>query len=229
MTFLSFLEIDLEGNVNVSKLGKKPCLTAGCGGFVDITARRARRSSSPGSSRPARSSSSPTAAPDRQGRASSRRWSRRSSTSPSPAGARVELGQDVLYVTERCVIRLTDDGPRRRPRSTPGIDLERDIVDASLGRVSLAPDAKTLPASLLGAGPMGLVLRPDAGMPAPLPDRPRADEGGSERRCTSPSTARSPTLRLDNPAKLNALTVPMLEALDAALRDAGARARGAGR
>jgi acyl CoA:acetate/3-ketoacid CoA transferase len=24
--------------VNVSKLGKKPCLTAGCGGFVDITA-----------------------------------------------------------------------------------------------------------------------------------------------------------------------------------------------
>ena len=38
MSFLSFLEIDLEGNVNVSKLGKKPYLTAGCGGFVDITA-----------------------------------------------------------------------------------------------------------------------------------------------------------------------------------------------
>ena len=36
--FLSFLEIDVEGNVNVSKLGKKPYLTAGCGGFVDITA-----------------------------------------------------------------------------------------------------------------------------------------------------------------------------------------------
>lgn len=34
---LSFLEVDVEGNVNVSKLGKKPYLTAGCGGFVDIT------------------------------------------------------------------------------------------------------------------------------------------------------------------------------------------------
>ena len=29
VTFLSFLEVDLEGNVNVSKLGKKPYLTAG--------------------------------------------------------------------------------------------------------------------------------------------------------------------------------------------------------
>ena len=31
-----FLEVDID-NVNVSKLGKKPYLTAGCGGFVDIT------------------------------------------------------------------------------------------------------------------------------------------------------------------------------------------------
>ena len=38
LSFLSFLEVDAEGNVNVSKLGKKPYLTAGCGGFVDITA-----------------------------------------------------------------------------------------------------------------------------------------------------------------------------------------------
>ncbi len=38
VSFLSFLEVDLDGNVNVSKLGKKPYLTAGCGGFVDITA-----------------------------------------------------------------------------------------------------------------------------------------------------------------------------------------------
>ena len=37
MSFLSFLEVDVEGNVNVSRLAKKPYLTAGCGGFVDIT------------------------------------------------------------------------------------------------------------------------------------------------------------------------------------------------
>src|SRR6266700_294827 len=38
-SLLSFLEIDRQGSVNVSKLGFKPHVTAGAGGFVDITAR----------------------------------------------------------------------------------------------------------------------------------------------------------------------------------------------
>ena len=41
-SLLSFLQIDGDGNVNVSKLGAKPYLTAGCGGFVDITAHARR-------------------------------------------------------------------------------------------------------------------------------------------------------------------------------------------
>jgi propionate CoA-transferase len=54
MSFLSFLEVDVEGNVNVSKLGKKPYLTAGCGGFVTSRPMR-RRSCSPATSRPGHS------------------------------------------------------------------------------------------------------------------------------------------------------------------------------
>ena len=42
VSFLSFLEIDLDGNVNVSKLGKKPYLTAGCGGLSTSLRTRAR-------------------------------------------------------------------------------------------------------------------------------------------------------------------------------------------
>ena len=38
-SLLSFLEIDRRGSVNVSKLGARPHVTAGAGGFVDITAR----------------------------------------------------------------------------------------------------------------------------------------------------------------------------------------------
>ena len=38
LTLLSFLQVDRNGSVNVSKLAGKPYLTAGCGGFVDITA-----------------------------------------------------------------------------------------------------------------------------------------------------------------------------------------------
>ena len=35
---LSFMEVGRDGNVNVSRLASKPHVTAGCGGFVDITA-----------------------------------------------------------------------------------------------------------------------------------------------------------------------------------------------
>src|SRR4030081_3888879 len=42
MSLLSFLEIDRQGSINVSKLGVRPHVTARCGGFVDITARAKR-------------------------------------------------------------------------------------------------------------------------------------------------------------------------------------------
>ena len=173
MTFLSFLEIDLEGNVNVSKLGKKPYLTAGCGGFVDITARArkivfagqfeagAQLEIADGEIRVAKPGKFPKMVEKVEHVTFSGRRAR-------------ELGQEVLYVTERCVIRLTDEG-LVATEIMPGIDPQRDIVEASLGRVRLAPDAKVLPASLLGTGPMGLVLEPK---PAPVV----ASHGADARR-----------------------------------------------
>ena len=47
VSLLSFLQIDSDGSVNVSRLAAKPHVTAGCGGFVDITAH-ARKSCSRG-------------------------------------------------------------------------------------------------------------------------------------------------------------------------------------
>jgi acyl CoA:acetate/3-ketoacid CoA transferase len=158
VTFLSFLEVDLEGNVNVSKLGKKPYLTAGCGGFVDITANAkkivfagqfeagAQLELSEGTIRVAKPGKFPKMVENVEHVTFSGRRAR-------------QLGQEVLYVTERCAIRLTDGG-LVATEVMPGIDPQRDIVDASLGRVSVAPDAKTLPGSLLGTGPMGLVFEP---------------------------------------------------------------------
>jgi propionate CoA-transferase len=65
-----------------------------------------------------------------------------------------EQRQDVLYVTERCVMRLGDAG-LVAVEIMPGIDPARDIVAASEGRVSVAADAVTLPRSLLAQDPMG--------------------------------------------------------------------------
>jgi propionate CoA-transferase len=78
MSFLSFLEVDVDGNVNVSKLGKKPYLTAGCGGFVDITAH-AKKIVFSGYFEAGASWTSPKTACASRPRASSPRWSTRSS------------------------------------------------------------------------------------------------------------------------------------------------------
>jgi propionate CoA-transferase len=152
-TFLSFLEVDVQGNVNVSKLGKKPYLTAGCGGFVDITAHAKKIVFSGFFEAGAELDLSDTGL---------------SVTKPGKfakmvdavehvtfSGARaIEQGQDVLYVTERCVIRLTAQG-LVAVEVMPGMDPGRDIVAASGGRVRVAENATIMPLILLRDQPMG--------------------------------------------------------------------------
>ncbi|MBW0159247.1 acyl CoA:acetate/3-ketoacid CoA transferase [Sedimentimonas flavescens] len=153
VSFLSFLEVDVEGNVNVSKLGKKPYLTAGCGGFVDITSGAKKIVFSGWFEAGARieltSEGIKVEAPGKFAKMVE------AVEHVTFSGQRArELGQEVLYVTERCVMRLAETG-LVATEIMPGIDPERDIVQASGGRVSIAPDAITLPISLLADGPMG--------------------------------------------------------------------------
>ncbi len=156
VSFLSFLEVDREGNVNVSKLGKRPYLTAGCGGFVDITAH-ARKIVFSGWFE----AGAEVALTDdglrvvRPGRFAKMVDAVEHVTF---SGRRARAtGQDVLYITERCVIRLTGDG-LVATEIMPGIEPGRDIVAASQGRVTVAGNATTMPLSLLSQGPMGLAV-----------------------------------------------------------------------
>jgi propionate CoA-transferase len=156
MSFLSFLEVDVEGNVNVSKLGKKPYLTAGCGGFVDITAHAKKIVFSgffeAGAEIDLTDDALRIVKPGKF-----------TKMVPSVehvtfAGARaLRTGQDVLYVTERCVMRLTEGG-LVATEIMPGIEPARDIVAASEGRVRVAENATVLPATLLRDAPMGMTL-----------------------------------------------------------------------
>ena len=152
LSFLSFLEVDTEGNVNVSKLGKKPYLTAGCGGFVDITAGAKKIVFSgwfeAGAEVELTASGIRIAKPGRFAKMVD------AVEHVTFSGVRArELGQEVLYVTERCVMRLTDDG-LVATEIMPGIDPDREIGAASGGRVRVAPDAVPMPLSLLAEGPM---------------------------------------------------------------------------
>ncbi|MBF9057601.1 acyl CoA:acetate/3-ketoacid CoA transferase [Rhodobacterales bacterium HKCCSP123] len=156
VSFLSFLEVDVEGNVNVSKLGKKPYLTAGCGGFVDITAHARKIVFSGYFEAGAELELTDTGL--RVARPGKFTKMVEAVEHVTFSGARaVAQGQDVIYVTERCVIRLTAEG-LIATEIMPGIDPARDIEAASGGRVRVAPDAVTLPLSLLRDAPMGLRL-----------------------------------------------------------------------
>jgi propionate CoA-transferase len=153
MSFLSFLEVDVEGNINVSKLGKKPYLTAGCGGFVDITAHARKIVFSGWFEAGAQVDLTETGlrvvAPGKFGKM----VDKVEHVTFSGTRARAQ-GQEVLYITERCVIRLTGNG-LVATEIMPGIDPARDIVSASAGRVVIAENATLMPASLLARGPMG--------------------------------------------------------------------------
>ena len=153
VSFLSFLEVDAQGNVNVSKLGKKPYLTAGCGGFVDITSGAKKIVFSGWFEAGAQIDLTPEGIKVVTPGKFTKMVEAVEHVTFSGKRARA-LGQDVLYITERCVIRLGETG-LIATEIMPGIDPARDIVAASGGRVQVAPDAITLPLSLLADAPMG--------------------------------------------------------------------------
>jgi acyl CoA:acetate/3-ketoacid CoA transferase len=156
VSFLSFLEVDVQGNVNVSKLGKKPYLTAGCGGFVDITSRAKNIVFSgwfeAGAKIDLTDEGIAITAPGKF----TKMVNEVEHVTFSGRRAR-EQGQNVLYVTERCVMKSTDTG-LIAIEIMPGIDPQRDIVGASKGRVQIAENAKLMPKSLLADKLMGLTL-----------------------------------------------------------------------
>ena len=156
MSFLSFLEVDVEGNVNVSKLGKKPYLTAGCGGFVDITAKAKNIVFSGWFEAGAKVDLSEDGIHIEAPGKFTKMVDEVEHVTFSGKRAR-EQGQNVIYITERCVIELTGNG-LIATEIMPGVDPQQHIVAASKGRVQVAENAKRMPKELLSEAPMGMAL-----------------------------------------------------------------------
>jgi propionate CoA-transferase len=155
-SLLSFLQIDREGSVNVSKLGVRPHVTAGAGGFVDITAK----------ARKVVFSGFFTAGADlavESGALSIRREGKVRKLVPavehvSFSGRRaVAQGQAITYVTERCVLELRKDGVTVT-EIAPGVDLERDVLAQADFPLVVARDLKSMDTALFRPEPFGLAL-----------------------------------------------------------------------
>ncbi|MDQ4136797.1 MAG: acyl CoA:acetate/3-ketoacid CoA transferase [Pseudomonadota bacterium] len=155
-SLLSFLQIDRHGSVNVSKLGVRPHVTAGAGGFVDITAR-ARKIVFSGFFM----AGGKLAIED--GRLVIAQHGKvkklvHEVEHVSFSGRRaIEQGQDITYVTERCVMQLTPEGIEVT-EVAPGVDLEADILEKAEFPLIVRGRPRTMDPALFRPEPFGLVL-----------------------------------------------------------------------
>ncbi|MDD4943812.1 acyl CoA:acetate/3-ketoacid CoA transferase [Rhodoferax sp.] len=156
---LGLAQADAQGNLNVSKFGNR---LAGAGGFINIS-QNAKKVVFVGT----------FTAGDLQCHIQHKRLHIAAEGAPRKFVQQVEhrtfsarealrRGQQVLYITERCVLRLT--GTPALPaleliEIAPGVDLQRDVL-AHMDFVPLiSPSLKPMEAALFAANPMGLRKR----------------------------------------------------------------------
>ena len=152
--FLGAAEVDGNGNVNVSKFKK----TVGPGGFINIaqstknmvfcgtlTAGGLKVAVEDGKLRIVQEGRNKKFVPRVQQVTFSGDYAR-------------ESGQHVLYVTERAVFRLTDQGVTL-VEIAPGIDLQTQVLDQIEFPVAVSPDLKEMDPRIFGEGAMGLKLK----------------------------------------------------------------------
>jgi propionate CoA-transferase len=155
-SLLSFLEIDAEGSVNVSRLSATPHRTAGAGGFVDITTRARKIVFSGNFNAGAKMVlADGKLVIEREGRVA--KFVDKVDQVSFSGRRALAQGQDITYVTERCVIRLDADG-LVVTEVAPGIDLRRDILDQAATPLRVASDMRLMEAALFLPAPIGLSL-----------------------------------------------------------------------
>lgn len=153
LTCLGFAEVDNIGNVNVSRFGAR---IAGCGGLVDI------------------SQSTPTVvfcgtmtAGGLQEKVEDGRlvivqegkkvkFKRSVEQITFSAEYSKKRGQKVLFITERCVFQVTDEG-LKLTEVAPGIDIEKDILPYMEFAPIIPENVKLMDARLFAEEPMGLL------------------------------------------------------------------------
>ena len=157
VAMLSFLEVSGAGDVNVSYLPARPHVTAGVGGFNDIVTRA-----------PKIVYSGYFTAGKKDIQIADGRLNIISDGAVAkfvPEVAQISFSgemarqrrQDVLYVTERCVIRLTESG-LTVIEIAPGVDLERDVLAKSGVPLLVSHDLHLMSPALFRPEPMGLIL-----------------------------------------------------------------------
>jgi propionate CoA-transferase len=158
-SLLSFLQIDRHGSVNVSKLGARPHVTAGAGGFVDITAR-ARRIVFSGFYTAGAKLGVEGGLLRILAEGKVRKLVEEVEHVTFSGARAVAQGQDITYVTERCVLKLTLEG-LAVTEVAPGVDLERDVLAQAAFPLLVPTPPRLMDGALFRPEPFGLRLSGD--------------------------------------------------------------------
>ena len=149
--FLGFAECDRLGNVNASRFGGK---IAGCGGFINISQNAKKvvfmETFTTGGAQLAVEDGCLRIV--REGKVS--KFVEQVGQVTFSGTLAAEQGKDVLYVTERCVFRLTDAG-LTLAEVAPGVDVKRDILRHLPFRPHMDRSAM-MDAPVFSSPPMGL-------------------------------------------------------------------------
>ena len=156
-SLLSFLEVGADGSVNVSRLSAVPHRTAGAGGFVDITTRAKRIVFSGMFNAGAKMRiDGGGIAIDQEGKVA--KFVDEVDQVSFSGKRAIAQGQDITYVTERCVLKLEERG-LVVTEVAPGVDLDRDVLDQAATRLHVANDLKVMDAALFEDAPIDLAAR----------------------------------------------------------------------
>ncbi|MFN3868771.1 MAG: acyl CoA:acetate/3-ketoacid CoA transferase, partial [Hyphomicrobiaceae bacterium] len=151
ITVLGLAQADTHGNLNVSKFGPR---LAGAGGFINIS-QNAKSVVFVGTFT---AGGLDVRVDDgrlviaKEGK--SKKFVREVEHRTFSGAYAVKRGQPVLYVTERCVFRLSPRG-MELIEVAPGIDIDRDIL-ALMDFAPIVDDPETMDESLFADAPMGL-------------------------------------------------------------------------
>ena len=170
ITFLGLAQADKQGNLNVSKFGPR---LAGAGGFINIsqsakkvvfvgtfTAGNLDVAVDGGKLRILEDGKSVKFVDEVEHR-----------TFSGPEAAR--RGKEVIYITERCVFRLTAAG-LELTEIAPGVDLQTDILDRMAFRPIINGEPALMDARIFRDEPMG--IRPEL-LEIPMAERLTYDAG----------------------------------------------------
>ncbi|GAB6172110.1 acyl CoA:acetate/3-ketoacid CoA transferase [Paradesulfitobacterium aromaticivorans] len=154
-TFVGFAQVDCQGNVNVSKFGKT---AMGAGGFIDLT-QNAKKvvfcgQMNAGSSEIEINNGQMCIKKD----GTKQKFMDQIEQITFNAKLAVQKGQPVIFVTERCVFELTEEG-LVVTEIAPGVDLEKDILAQMNFVPVISKDLKLMDSALFKPEPMGLKAR----------------------------------------------------------------------